>query len=102
MLRVTIELVPFGEEKNTEVISEICIANTGDGDSSQANYQAAGYVIEQDGSIELVAGEVNNFSRTDGVLALVKDVLRSRHSRVEDIELGSKLLLKTKKEMSNE
>ena len=40
MLRITVELVPFGDENRKRKIGEMVIANDGSGDIETASYQA--------------------------------------------------------------
>lgn len=41
MIRVTIELVPYGDEARAEVLHEILIANDGSGTLARGNYAAS-------------------------------------------------------------
>ena len=96
MLRVTIELVPYGMEALAKTISEICIENvSGDKEANIGNYEIAGYEIE-DGKIQEFATEVKSFNRNDGALALVREILSTERSKFEKIELAEKLLQHTR------
>jgi hypothetical protein len=96
MLRVTIELVPFGMESMARTISEICIANVGgDEKENTANYEIAGYE-HTDGKITELAWKLNNFSREDGALELVRQILSSEQIELEKVNLAEKLLAHTR------
>lgn len=96
MLRVTIELVPFGMESMARTISEICIANVGgDKEANIANYEIAGYESRNEKITEL-AWKLNNFPREDGALELVRQILSSEQTEIEKVELAEKLLQHTR------
>lgn len=94
MLRVTIEVVPYGMESLARTISEICIANVGT-ENNIANYEIAGYE-NKDGKITEVAWELNNFPREEGALELLRRVLLSPQIDIEKVELAEKLLQHTR------
>jgi hypothetical protein len=72
MLRVTVELVPFGEESMKENIATMLIANVSHGDNP------ASYVSTYTLNNGLVATKtVTNHDRRDHVWSLVKAVLNS-------------------------
>ena len=96
MLRVTIELVPYGMEALAKTISEICIENvSGDKEANIGNYEVAGYEHKDEKIIEL-AWILNNFPREDGALELLRQVLASEQSKFEDVKLAEKLLQHTR------
>lgn len=96
MLRVTIELVPYGMESLAKTIAEVCIANVEtDKETNVANYEVAGYENKY-GKIEEFAGEVKSFERNQGALKLVTESLLASKSTIEEIKLGEKLLQHTR------
>ena len=96
MLRVTIELVPYGMEALAKTISEICIANVGtDKETNVANYEVAGYENKY-GRIQEFAVEVKSFDRNAGALALLREVLSAEISEFEKVELAGRLLQHTR------
>lgn len=104
MLRITVELVPFGNEEEASVISEICIANVGGGDEYIGNYEAVGYEKLMSGEVQMLARRVRGFPRSSGVLDLVKSILRSWECDVTEFLVGDKLKekLKSLKEMETD
>ena len=73
MLRVTIEIVPFGIESRARVISRLFIANIKSRPNNVSDYH---YKLEDiDNTEQEVEGTVKNFERDNGHLALVKRVL---------------------------
>lgn len=94
MLRVTIELVPFGSEELAKTISEICIANVQTIDGI-ATYEASGYQI-RDGKISEFAVELEEHNRKDGALKLVAEVLLAPKKLFSEVELAEKLLSRTR------
>lgn len=96
MLRVTIELVPFGMESMARTISEICIANVGgDKDANTGNYEVAGYE-HRDGKITELAWKLNTFPREEGALELLRQILSSTQTEIEKVESAEKLLQHTR------
>ena len=96
MLRVTIELVPFGMEAMAKTISEICIANVGgDKEANVANYEVAGYENKY-GTIKEFATKVKSFDRNQGALNLVAEILLAPKTELAEIELGEKLINRTR------
>lgn len=79
MIRVTVELVPFGREEDARVIERMLIANTGVGDATTGYYAA---VTEFNG--EELQVEVTDFRRKDGVWALIHKVLESEQCNESD------------------
>lgn len=96
MLRVTIELVPYGVEEMAKTISELCIANVGgDQTTNVADYEVAGYEA-RNGKITEFAVELNNFPREGGALELVRQVLSAERSEFEKVKLAERLLQRTR------
>jgi hypothetical protein len=96
MLRITVELVPFGSEALTHTISEFCVANVG-GDSAVADYKFAGYQVgREDKKISEFAGEVKKFGRAEGVLRLLDLVLASEKDTMDSDEFYELLLGRTR------
>ncbi len=96
MLRVTIELVPYGVEAMAKTIAELCIANVGgDEKTNTANYEIAGYESRNEKITEL-AWKLNTFPREGGALELVRQILSSEQIDIEKVELAEKLLQHTR------
>lgn len=74
MIRVTIELFPFGEESRRQVLAEVDIANDGTGDNHTGNYK---YKVRNKGGADWKSGAVRGFRRAQfTVLYLLALVLR--------------------------
>lgn len=71
MIRVTVDLVPFGNEDRSHKIGEMVIANDGTGDSVKGNY---GYAWK-DNSYSSGDGAVFDFPRGDGIWELIRQCL---------------------------
>jgi len=91
MIRVRVEIVPFGEEDRSREIGQLIIANTGYGDSYNADYGFA-YSDNFDDAHE---GTVKNFSRDKGIWTLISECL-SNPTEVDDQELSDKIWEKMK------
>lgn len=77
MLRVTIELVPFGDEDEKEIIEQMVIANTGTEDHGYfGKYEYA--VADSKGRHPIVYGDVPQHVRAHGAWALVQKILEQR------------------------
>lgn len=76
MLRVIIELVPFGDERYAKPIAELFIANTGGGNYEVANYEMVGYYKHPDTGGQIVSSKVYNFSRDAGAVQLLGQILK--------------------------
>lgn len=76
MLRITVELIPFGEEDEAVTIGEVCIANVG-GDAHTGDYEIVGYEQLLDGEVEWVYRKVAGHTRHEGVFQLLKEALRA-------------------------
>lgn len=95
MLRVTIELVPFGSEDLARTIAEICIANVGMEDNI-ATYEAAGYEAKS-GKISELAAKLQNYDRADGAVKLVGEIfLAVGEVELSEVKLGEQLIAKTR------
>ena len=93
MLRVTVELVPFGIEEEASVIAEVCIANVG-GDELVGNYEAVGYEKLLGGEVQILSRRVRGHPRNNGVFELVKNILRTRDEDIKQFLTGDRLLEK--------
>ena len=88
MLRVTVELVPFGDESRAREIGMLLIANDGEGTHESGNYAYVyGYT---DRDVPLARGTVKKFPRSQGAWALVKKILNSKSE--QDTILTDKLM----------
>jgi hypothetical protein len=86
MLRVRVEIVPFGVESNSREIGQMVIANDGTGDSSSGNY----VFVYSDTHGEYGEGTIKDFSRADGFWKLVSECL-SNPGKVDNEELNDLL-----------
>jgi hypothetical protein len=77
MLRITVELVPFGEEDEAATIGEVCIANVGGGTAYTGNYEIVGYEQLLSGEVEWIYRKVVGHTRHEGVFQLLKEALRA-------------------------
>lgn len=77
MLRITVELIPFGVEEEASVIGEICIANVGGGDGHTGNYEVVGYEQLLSGEVDWIYRKVVGHTRHEGVFQLLKEALRA-------------------------
>lgn len=78
MIRVTVDLVPFGDESQSRKIAEMIIANDGSGDSEWGNYVYA----FKDNYTDPTSGSVADHYRPLGIWPLVKRVLNSTHENL--------------------
>ena len=74
MLRVTIELVPLGDESRAREIGMMLIANDGEGTNIKSDY-AYTYGYTDGRGIKFSTGTLKNFYRNQGAWALVKKIL---------------------------
>jgi hypothetical protein len=95
MLRVTVELVPFGSEELAKTIAEVCIANVSSTDNI-ANYEASGYEAKS-GKISELAAKIENYDRADGAVKLVGEIfLAAGEVELSELKLGEELIAKTR------
>jgi hypothetical protein len=78
MLRITIDLVPFGEESESNAIGEMIIGNIAMLPDNMADYV---YGYQDNFGVEKV-GLVNNFDRSAGVWELVSSCLNAEPKEV--------------------
>ncbi len=71
MIRVTVDLVPFGEEDNSKTIGKFVLANDGKGDVDYSDYVFV-YSDDLDGERE---GTIKNFKRSEGIWKLISECL---------------------------
>ncbi len=74
MLRVTLEIIPFGSESAKETISTIEIVNVGTSPNRPA-YGNYAFRIKNLSTGTIIENNVHNFDRSRGALALLKTVL---------------------------
>ena len=83
MLRVTVELVPFGIEEDAQVIGTMLIANDGSGNSQYADYA---FAYHNDSNPNVIAkGTVKHHARSLGFWPLVKRVLSATLDNSNDV-----------------
>ena len=70
MLRIKVELVPFGNESLTRSIGQVLIANDGTGDLAVGNYKYS--ITDASGKIR---GKLKGHDREKSVFSLLKDIL---------------------------
>ena len=76
MLRLTIELVPFGDESRKKKIAEMVIANTGEGYEDNHCYEA--WTAEDAWSGEpAMVGRLEQYDRRSSVWELVRMMLEA-------------------------
>ena len=80
MLRLTIDLVPFGEEEGTEKIGEMIIGNI---KMLPENYADYVYGFRDDHGVERY-GMVYDFDRSTGVWDLITTCLNAEHTAVPE------------------
>ncbi len=95
MLRVTIELVPYGVEEMAKTISELCIANVKTEDNI-ASYEASGYAVGTDKKITEFAVKLDGYDRNEGAVRLVADILLAPRTEFSEVELAEQLIQKTR------
>ena len=81
MLRLTIDLVPFGEEEGTEKIGEMIIGNIAMLGDNKADYV---YGYRDNHGVDKI-GLVNNFDRSSGVWELVSTCLNAPDKEVPEV-----------------
>lgn len=86
MIRVKVDLVPFGNEDEAKEIGQLVLANDGWGNAFTGNY----VFVYADNSGEEHVGSVKDFPRKQGIWKLIAECL---HSNLEphDEELAEKL-----------
>jgi hypothetical protein len=73
MLKVTIELFPYGDEKNAKVLRTVYIANDGKGTSEKGNY------VFREFPIDPWLPSVQNWPRRTPVEQLVRAVIEKHY-----------------------
>lgn len=86
MIRVRVELVPFGNEDETKEIGQLVLANDGYGNVFTGNYVFA----YADNSGREYEGSVKDFPRQQGIWELLSECLSNSVS-VHDRELADRL-----------
>ena len=71
MLRITIELVPFGLEGEKKTLSVVEVINDGTGNAERSNYIVRKRVNPKD--TEVLSARVKRFYRSRGWLPLLKE-----------------------------
>lgn len=80
MLRITIDLVPFGEESESEAIGEMIIGNIAMLDNNRSDYV---YGYRDNHGAEKI-GLVDNFDRSAGVWELISACLNAPNKEVPE------------------
>lgn len=80
MLRVTIEIIPFGNKKETKELGQIHIINDGTGTKTHGNYIAKFYKDDK----EIIGKRVKGFFRSFGFYALIMQVLKENWKLLND------------------
>ena len=73
MIRVRVDLVPFGNEDEAKEIGQLVLANSGSGNVFTGNY----VFVYADNSGEEHAGSVKDFPRKQGIWKLIAECLNS-------------------------
>lgn len=85
MLRIRVELVPFGNESMARQVASMIIANDGSGDLEWGNYV---YAYKDNIEQEPISGTIKNHYRLMGAWPLIKRALISSNEyEDEDKEL---------------
>ena len=86
MLRITVELVPFGDEINKKKIGEMVLANTGSNEDGTCSYSA--WTEADSHSEPAMFGKIKSFNRTQSVWELLRLMLEAirleKHEPVTD------------------
>lgn len=83
MLRVTIELVPYGNEDEAREIGKMLIANDGTGDYRTGNYAFVYTYTDRDSQV--ARGTVHKFPRSLGAWSLVKKILNKTSEETTEL-----------------
>ena len=84
MLKITVELIPHGDELQKRTIGELIIVNDGAGDDKKGDYNFRLFGPELYGALDLwVKGKYRNFSRAKGYWSLIKEILNSTNTDYE-------------------
>ena len=86
MLRVRVDIVPFGIESDSSEIGQMIIANDGTGDTSLGSYA----FVYSDTHGEYSEGTVKNFSRREGFWKLISECL-TKPSEVDNEDLINRI-----------
>jgi hypothetical protein len=79
MIRVRVELVPFGEESKGQEIAQMIIANDDTGNSKTGNY---GFVYSD--KFDFEEGALFDFPRNTGIWELISRCLNSSDTHTDD------------------
>lgn len=80
MIRVKVDLVPFGYEDKAYQIAEVVIANDGTGDSFFGNY----IVARKSNNDTVQFAKVRDFQRSEGVLELIKLCIEAKEEQPDN------------------
>lgn len=75
MLRITVELVPFGDESMAKTIGKGYIINDGTSRNNQANYDCIFKVIDKNQTENI---KLKNFDRSKGFWSLIGNALKGK------------------------
>lgn len=95
VIRVTVELVPYGAEAMAKTIAELCIETTNK-TAEATEYEAAGYIVHTDNKIEDYATKLKIFQETPGVLNLIKEILNQDKLTTDQVNLAEDLIKRTR------
>ena len=73
MIRVTVELVPFGQESQKKVIGTMIIYNDKTGSKEMGNYK---YSIQNEEGKEIQSGSYKGFPRALRIWRLIQEIFR--------------------------
>lgn len=74
MLRITVEIVPYGDENMAREIGKGYIINDGSGDSNKGNYDCT--FIETDKN-KRTSKKLKDFDRNKGLWTLIRESLKN-------------------------
>jgi hypothetical protein len=83
MIRVTVDLVPFGVESESRKIGELILANVSMKDNNTADYI---YAFVSDKS-DMQSGSVTSFDRSRGIWELIYECLSNSNTYIDEQDL---------------
>lgn len=80
MIKVTLELIPFGDISKIQTIGIAAIANDGSGNLEVGNYNYVVGTIFAGETTEKIMGRLEEFKRDDGAWKLLYEVLKKKYA----------------------
>jgi hypothetical protein len=79
MIKVTVELLPFGSKKAKKLLGVMTIFNNGTGDKETGNYEFSISTRDDFGQPQ----ELKDFKRSEGFWRLIQECLNKSHQSME-------------------